>query len=129
METIKSAIIIIKQNRKWKWIVTVGKRARNTGLSGIQNGRKLPGCSENAADTTFSLTLESYYLSTNLRIISIHFTLLRYKLSNLSKIMSINIKKNRREINNGQSSGAGINWQRLQNDEKQEKIEKRKAKN
>jgi hypothetical protein len=111
METINSAIIITKQNRKWIWIVTVVKRSRNTGLTEIQNLRKSPGC--------------WYYLFTILRIISIHFTASRYKWSNLDKILSINIKKNRREINNGQSSDKGNIWQRVQNDEKQEMIKQK----
>ena len=66
-----------------------------------------------------------YYLFTILRIINMHFTVSRYKWSNLDQIMSINIKKNRREINNGQSSDKGNIWQRVQNDEKQEKIKKK----
>ena len=66
-----------------------------------------------------------YYLFTIPRSISIHFTVSRYKWSNLDKILSINIKENRREINNGQSSDKGNIWQRVQNDEKQEKIKKK----
>ena len=66
-----------------------------------------------------------YYLFTIPRIINIHFTVSRYKWSNLDKILSINIKENRREINNDQSSDKGNIWQRVQNDEKQEKIKKK----
>jgi hypothetical protein len=110
MESINLASIIIKQKWKWIWTVAVVKRgnalyikARRTRLTDIQNLKK--SC--------------WYYLFTYLRFIGIHFTVLRYKSSNLrANTANKSIKKN------GQSSSIGNILQRQQNDEKQEKTKK-----